>query len=224
MKKHLYLLFLLVIVFCCEKKQVDSGFIIDENIKEEVNSKISKSELGNPFESLFLVYDNLFLADYFEKDSITFSSRSKQKQMLFRSFYYKKNDTITIDGAFGLFGGFGFSLKVLEDKVILYHLLAGDDFPTYSKTKDGKLEFRIEVPCTETKVILSKIPEVKEDEVIYGMVEFKSDVYYKAKYIDSEGESNDREENQVAMKIYFKSKYFDFDKPIDYKNENIIEE
>ncbi|MBC2843586.1 hypothetical protein [Winogradskyella flava] len=176
-----------------------------------VNSKISKSELGSTFDTLFFVYDNVLLLDNYESDSITFSTKNQERRMPFKSFFLKKNDTISIDGAYGLFGGFGFSLKIVNEEPILYHMLSGDDFPIYSRTKDGKLHFRIEVPCTETEIILSKIPDAIENEVIYGMVKFKSDIYYSASSVNGDIEPDNLQENQVGMTIYFKSRYFDFE-------------
>ena len=195
----------------CDTAKTNSDFIIDKTIEEEVNSKISESELGTSFDNLFLVYDNILIADFYESDSISFSTKNSEKKMPFKSFFYKRNDTISIDGAYGLFGGFGFSLKIIDNKPTLYHMLAGDDFPMYAMTEDGDLKFRIEVPCSDAKIILSKIPEAKDKEIIYGVVEFKSDPFYEAISINKDGDSNGRKKNQVAMKIYFKSRYYDFD-------------
>ena len=226
MKKYIHILYIFLAILSCKKPIIDSNFIIDKNIEEEVNSKISESEFGTSFDKLFLMYDNALLVDVYKNDTISFSSKSEDRKMPFKSFFYKRNDTLSIDGAYGLFGGFGFSLKLVNNKSRLYHLAAGDDFPMYAMRKDGELKFRIEVPCTETKIVLSKIPEAKEDEIIYGMVEFKSEKYYEANSINSDGESSEREECQVRMTIYFKSRYFDFEKPLDEPDINfdILEE
>ena len=44
-------------------------------------------------------------------------------------------------------------------------MLASDEFPTYSMTQNGKLELRIEVPCNNTMLTLSKVPNLKEEEI-----------------------------------------------------------
>ena len=141
------------------------------------------------------------------------TTKNREDKMPFRSFFYARDDTISIDGAYGLFGGFGFSIKFIDKKPIIYHLLAGDDFPEYSKTKEGKLEYRIEVPCSNSSLILSRFPELNE-EIIYGFVEFNSEKYYQIMKTYEEGESETEQRNEIRMnmKIYFKSKYIDLGK------------
>ena len=91
-------------------------------------------------------------------------------------------------------------------------MLLGDEFPIYSKTKNGELKFIIEVPCTKTKLILSKQPELKEGEIIYGFVEFESDEYYQSGGSVDGKEIEERKKVRMNMKVYFKSKYIDIEK------------
>jgi len=207
----------LIFALCvCEQLigQIKPDFIIDENIKEEVERNISDSLFGEEIATeLFLLYENKIIVDYYEKDSLVMTTKNRQDKMPFRSFFYVRGDTISIDGVYGLFGGFGFSIKFIDKKPIIYHLLAGDDFPEYSKTKEGKLEYRIEVPCSNSSLILSRIPELNE-EIIYGLVEFNSEKYYQIMetYEEGESETDQRNEIRMNMKIYFKSKYIDLGK------------
>lgn len=188
-------------------------FKIDGNIKNEVEENISESEFGDQLnDDIFLIYDTPIIADYYENDSLVNSTKNDKQLMLFKSFYYSFNDTLTIDGFYGLFGGFGFSIKFIENKPIVYHMLASDEFPTYSMTQNGKLELRIEVPCNNTMLTLSKDPNLKEEEILYGKVEFESEEYYQRGVTINGKEVEERKKINMNMKIYFKSKFLNLEK------------
>ncbi len=184
---------------------------INSTIQKEVASKISESQFGNMSKDL-LIYENLLIAEYFENDSLTMSTKNKDKRLVFKSFFYHHNDTLTIDGAYGMFGGFGFSIKIKNEKAIVYHMLASDEFPTYSTNENDSLKFRIEVPCSNTTLTLSKLPELKDGEIIYGMVEFESGSYYQSAPVVNDEEIEPRKKVRMNMKVYFKSMYLDIKK------------
>ena len=188
-----------------------SDYRIDETIKRQVEGVISEGELGGEMGGI-LAYENLLIADYYLEDSLMVSLRNEENRLPFKSFFYTQGDTLSIDGAYGLFGGFGFSIKFIDNRPIVYHLLAGDEFPVYSMTETGELQLRIEVPCTNTKLTLSKEPELKESEILYGVVEFESKDYYQGLGEIHGMEAKRRDRIRMDMKIYFKSKYLDLNK------------
>lgn len=192
-------------------EQNSSKLKLDKNIKEEVESKIMKSEFGNSMGDKLLIYNNILTTDYYENDSLLSTTNSQIQAMPFKSFFYPQNDTTVIDGAYGLFGGFGFSIKLINKEAIIYHMLAGDDFPVYSLTKEGELKYRIEVPTTKAKLTLSKIPILEEEEIVYGIVEFDSNEYYQSGVILDGEEIEERRKIRMNMKIYFKSKFIDIE-------------
>lgn len=159
-----------------------------------------------------LIYENPLLAEYYEDDSLTISTKNQDKKLIFKSFFYDHNDTLTIEGAYGMFGGFGFSIKINADEATIFHMLASDEFPTYSMNKNDSLKFRIEVPCTNSSLTLSKIPKMKAGEIIYGMVEFESGDYYQSGLMVDNKEIEPREKVRMNMKVYFKSMYLDLNK------------
>jgi hypothetical protein len=184
-----------------------SGFTFDPKIKTQVEKYISKNELSDTKgKSKNLIYNNRVFIDYYENDKLTISSKdSADMNLRFKSFYYWQHDTLVIDGAFGLFTGFGFSIKIHKDKAMLLHMLSSDEIPGYAYNKNDSLTYRLEVPCTGTKIILSEIPDSTKKQMIYGFVEFKSENYYS-----SEGSINDKEilprkKARSNMKIYFRS-------------------
>lgn len=202
-------LFLLCLSTCGKAIQKEApNWVIDEQIAKEVETKISPSNFGNFPGGKLLIYENAVIADYYEDDVLGWSTRDTMAQMTFRSFFYARQDTMVIDGAFGLFGGFGFSIKIVGDQATVYHLLAGDDFPTFAMTQEAPLQLRLEVPCTNTKLILSKKPERKAGDIIYGVVEFESDSYYRSPG-SIDGKEMKRKKSQMNMKVYFKSKFLD---------------
>ena len=64
---------------------------------------------------------------------------------------------------------------------------------------------RLEVPCSDTKIVLSEIPDSTKKQIIYGLVEFKSNDFYSASGAFLEGEEPKRKKTRNNMKIYFKS-------------------
>ena len=151
------------------------------------------------------VYANSVLIVSFVNYSLTFSSFDPKIKQVFKSFYLWKDNTVSIDGAFGLFGGFGFVINIKDNKAILCHMLSSDDFPTYAYTANDELIDRLEVPCTDTKIVLSEVPDKTKNQIIYGYVEFKSGDYYSVSGAFGENEKPKRKKTRVNMKIYFKS-------------------
>jgi len=212
--KNIIILFILSIslVSCGQKVLTDStNYVIDEDVSKIVESRISESEYGI-MPNKIPIYKNSMILDYFENDSLILSINGEENSIVFKSFFYTYNDTLTIDGAFGMFEGFGFSIKIKNNKAIVYHLAASDELPIYSLNENDSLKYRIEVPCTDTKITLSKIPELKESEIVYGIVEFKSEDYYKRGPLLDEQEIEPRKKIRANMKIYFKSMYLDIEK------------
>lgn len=192
------------------KANLKEELIIEPTITTEVEKYIDTSEFSS-LQSRMLIYNNRMLVDLYEDDKfITSAKEEDNKNSIFKSFYYWEGDTLGIDGAFGLFGGAGFSIKIIKDKAILYHLLASDEFPSYAYKEKDSLIFRLEVPCTETKIVLSEIPALDTRQVIYGYVEFKSSDYYASSGSDNGQEILPRKKLRANMRIYFKSGYFEF--------------
>ena len=210
--------FLLTITFYCiliscgqiKSNNAITGLTIDKNIKTEVEKHISKSK---EFDTLnnsnkMQVYDNSVFAQSYENDSLYYNSYNYNStdyiyidKRVFESFYHLEGDTLKIEGAFGIYGGRGFVINIYKNKATLYHLLSSGSYPTYAYKAKDSLTFRLEVPCTETKIVLSEIPDSAKKQIIYGYVEFKSRNYY-ATISDVNLRRNKHRDN---MKIYFKS-------------------
>lgn len=185
------------------------GLTIDPSIKAVAEQYIGKSELGES-QSTWLIYKNRMFVDFFQDDKLVQSTNDKEISQVSKSFYYWRNDTLNIDGAFGLFGGFGFHIKITNGRAALYHMLASDEFPSYSYNENDSLIFRLEVPCIDTKIILSELPDPVKKQIVYGYVEFKSGTYYSSNGSVDGKETRPRDKNRINMKMYFKSGVFDF--------------
>ena len=169
-------LFCLTLTACGQTKNSGTikGLTIDPNIKNEVEKNIESSKELDMFQDKMQVYLNSGFIESFQNDSLIFSSKSQHGKIPFKSFYLWKGDTLAIDGAFGLFGGIGFGIDIYKNNATLYHLLSSDDSPSYAYKENDSLIFRLEVPCTDTKIILSEIPDSTKKQIIYGYIEFKS--------------------------------------------------
>jgi hypothetical protein len=187
---------------------LSGGFVVDPNIKTEVEKNISKSEFGSMQEKL-LIYNNRMFFDLYEDDNLKISTKGKDTKQVFKSFYYWQGDTLGINGAFGLFEGIGFTIKLINGKATLFHMLASDEFPSYAYNEKDNLIFRLEVPCTDTKIILSELPDSTKKQIVYGYVEFKSGEYYQSNGSADGQEILPRKKIRTDMKIYFKSSNLD---------------
>jgi hypothetical protein len=213
MAKYLILLIAFGSTLCScaqsTKENSISGLVIDPNIKSEVEKNISPSEFGAGQE-IVLIYENRMLLEFYENDKLNFSfTEQDNRSTVFKSFYYWKGDTLGIDGAFGLFGGTGFTVKIVKGKASLYHMLASDDFPSYAYNEKDSLTWRLEIPCTDTKIVLSEIPDSTKKQIVYGFVEFKSGDYYASSGFADGQEILPRKKQKANMRIYFKSAYIE---------------
>ena len=207
------IIFLLgILLIACETKNTLSvkGIIIDATIKEEVEKHIEKLKEVDEVKDKMQLYTNAILVESYQNDTLSFSTTATSEKIIFKSFYYWFGDTLCIDGAYGMFGGTGFCVKIVKDKVQLYHLLASDDFPTYAYNEKDSLIYRLEVPCTDTKIILSELPDSTKKQIIYGYVEFKSKDFYSSDGMFDGKEELPRIKSRNNMKIYFKSGYLAF--------------
>lgn len=105
-----------------------------------------------------------------------------------------------IDGAYGMFDGFGFSIKIKDQKATVYALVIGE-VANYALTENGERKQRLEVPCATSELTLSEYPEIKEDGLLYGYIAFESQDFYSGL------EGNKPTKNRLKMKVYFKSNY-----------------
>jgi hypothetical protein len=199
--------FCLTLTACGQTKNSGNikGLIIDPNIKIEVEKHIENSKEFDAFKDKMQVYANPIFVESYQNDSLIFSSNDKKNKQIFKSFYFWKGDTLTIDGAFGLFGGIGFGIDIYKSNATLFHILSSDDFPSYAYNENDSLIFRLEVPCADTKIILSEIPDSTKKQIIYGYVEFKSGTYYASSGSADGHEILPRQKLRNNMKIYFKS-------------------
>ena len=200
-------LFCLTLSACGQTKNSETvkGLTIDPSIKNEVEKHIENSKELDMFKDKMQVYLNSGFIESFQNDSLIFSSVKQEGKAAFKSFYLWKGDTLSIDGAFGLFGGVGFSIDINKNKATLYHMLSSDDFPSYAYNENDSLIFRLEVPCTDTKIVLSEIPDSTKKQIIYGYIEFKSGNYFASSGSADGHEILPRQKLRNNMKLYFKS-------------------
>ena len=187
------------------------GIIIDPTIKDSVEKLITKSEFEFNEQSQISVYNNKVFAEIFENDKLAVSTYDNPPSLVFKSFYYLKTDSLFIDGAFGLFTGMGFTISIANKKATLAHMLTSDETPGYAYNEKSALLFRINVPCIDTKIILSELPDPAKKTTIYGYVEFKSKDYYSSSGSADGKEILPRSKNRANMKIYFKSNFLPLD-------------
>ncbi len=203
MKKYFFLLIISCLTLCSCGKDNDpyTDVVIDPKIRKKVEKNISPME----FDAGEMLYKNTLHMDLYESGKLVVSTKGKAVKNPFKSFYYWKGDTLHIDGAYGLFGGFGFTMKVVEGKAILNHLLASDENPSYAYKEKDSLLYMLGIPCTGSKITLSEFPDKTKNQTIYGCVEFKSGEYFESQGFADGKEILPRQRLRADMKIYFKA-------------------
>src|SRR5688572_20206119 len=92
----------------CGQSRLDSinGFKIDPTIKREAEENFKSAgkydEINNSNVG-FQIFENNLEFEFYENDSLILSTEGKPRGILFKSFYLWEGDTLTIDGAIGLF-------------------------------------------------------------------------------------------------------------------------
>lgn len=205
--KYLTFLFLVTLLSCSKAQNncAIKGLTIDPNIKSEVEKHIIEQPEFEKYSNFMQLYGNGLHVESFENDSLVFVTTDFSKKLPFKSFYLWNKDTLSINGAYGLFGGTGFYIKIADNKAQVFHMLSSDDFPTYAYKKNDSLMMRLEVPCYDTKIILSEMPDATKNQIIYGYVAFKSKNFYSATGVILEDEEPERKKTRNNMKIYFRS-------------------
>ena len=159
-----------------------------------------------------MVYETNLQSEVYLNDNLKSSNMDSPGRYPYKSFYYVSNDTLKIDGGYGLFGSFGTSIHLIDNKAEVYLLLAADDFPQYASTQDGPLQLRLEVPTKESSLVLSNIPEPEEGGVVYGKVSFESEEFYQGVQAAEGEQAEPRKKGRMNMIIYFKSGFVDLEK------------
>ena len=118
MNRNLLVLFASCLVLSACGQRINNseirGLTIDPNIKFEVEKHVASAKELDVFKDNMQVYLNSGIIESYENDSLVFNSTFKENKAPFKSFYVWKDDTLKIDGAFGLFGGTGFDIEIYE--------------------------------------------------------------------------------------------------------------
>ena len=199
-----YLLLAVGLAFqtCGQTTKSGEDFTIDPDIEHEAEKYISP--LGaNELDTLGLIYSNQLKWDLFEEGKLVHSTKDTTASMPFKAFYYWTSDSLHIDGGFGIFTTLGFAVTICDNKATVKHLLSVDEFPIYKLYETDSLQLRIDVPCNNTKLTLTALPNMYESEPVYGLVEFESEDFYE--------EGNDGiKKFRSNMIIYFRAIKVDF--------------
>ena len=184
------------------------GLTINPNIKKEAEENIKDLKDFEELNRGIQIYESKVTLGFYENDILVLSTKDNPKSIISKSFYLWRGDTLIIDGGIGLFVGAGFSIQVVNNKATVYHMLSSDEFPTCAYGEKTDLIYRLEVPCYDTKLILSELPKKGENKIIYGCVEFKSGNYFVGQGTIDGKELEPRRKSRSNMKMYFRSGHF----------------
>jgi hypothetical protein len=182
------------------------GVVIDPAIRNEANKQMSELEEMDSIQNTMSIYANAMWVKTYESDTLAFADTSFSNKQLFKSFYLWRGDTLVLHGVFGLFGGSGFAIHLRKDGATLYHLVNADASNVFGYQPNDTLTDILNVPCVNTKMVLSELPDSNKKQEVYGYVAFESASYYQATMADGK-EQLPRSKQRVAMRVYFKSSF-----------------
>lgn len=205
--KHFILTSIVMILISCSE-QNSSSPIIDASIKEEAKKHFSTTPFSDQVGQLIMLYKNDIEIEYSEDGQIVKTMKlDDPNPTLFKSNLTAKEDTLIIGGLYGLWGGSGFRINLLNEEYQIVHLTNSDEFPSYSNTREGEYQYLLKTPCKNTKLILSKEPSKFETDTIFGYIEFESEKYFASPGSVDGKELGPRKEISLKMKAYFQTKW-----------------
>ena len=204
--KSLFFLSLILTIsnlaFCKKAKSVK--FRIDTSVVSQAESRFAPSSF--PYlNSEVLIYKNRVEGDFYKNDTLSKVSEEMNLMLDFRSYYYVQNDTLVLEGLYGIEFSFGFTMKIYKSKMVSIHYLNSSDItPVYAYTASDTLQNRLEVASSVSEIIFSDYPK-EEGRIIYGYLDLQSEEFYSLD--DQYGVSDVRNKEKVRLKMYFKATY-----------------
>lgn len=185
------------------------GLIIDLKIKGEVEAGIKDLDELKDINLGMEIYETKVSIEFYEDDSLIFSTSDRPKGIISKAFYYWRGDTLTIDGGIGLAVNAGFSIRIVGNTAMVYHMVSSDESPQYAYSETTEIRHRLDVPCFNYKAVLSELPEKGKGQTIYGYIEFQSKNYFSRGRIKDGSEIERRKKLRSNMKMYFRSRLTD---------------
>ncbi len=193
MKKLPFILFFSLLLLSCKSQNSGSigNYTVNPQLKEEV-SKYTFHMNGVPMGNMEI--------RLYEDDKIVFDNFGKENEkaeLLYMIF--RQGDTIEITGFVGFAMAIGFYLDLFGDNYELTYLEKADSEIYKYNESDTKLTYKLSVPCSYTSCILTEKPTFKKEDPIAGMVELKSNDFWRI----ANGKKN---KYRVELKAYFTTK------------------
>ena len=184
-------------LFSCDQSAYHTKFLtIDPSIKNKVDKYLTKyTDTLQPGKDSFF-YSNRYMVEVYFNDTLFGSTYNKSNSDPFKSNYSWSNDTLKINGRFGLFETIGFEIKIYNDTLSV--IATVKDNEGYKNNITDSISPFLQIPTTESKVILSDTPKNVKGQILYGYVEFKTaNVFFQ--------QANEKRRVRQNMKAYFKS-------------------
>lgn len=176
-----------------------NNLLINPSIKEKAIAVIRPSAYSKTNDRI-LTYNNLMQAETFVNDTLI-STVTKNRMDIFKSYYYWNKGTLIIEGGFVLWSNYGFSAKLVKNKVFISQLVRSDEY-RLDNYKAGKDKIRNEIQCKSSKLILEKKPNKSANARIYGYIEFEGGDHFA---IMDNRPLNEKNAFRDNLKIYFKA-------------------
>ncbi len=172
---------------------------IDPSVKQKAIKYIQPSGYGKSIDRT-LTYNNYMQAETYVNDELL-STITKGRMDIFKSYYYWKKDSLIIEGGFTLFSNYGFSARILKKKVKIVQLVRISDY-MLDNFKIGNDKIRTEIKCSNSKLILEKMPNKSLNSEIYGYIEFEGTEHFAIMDTNVVAKKNVLRDN---MKVYFRA-------------------
>lgn len=164
----LIIIFFLNFLISCEKKR-KADFLIDPSISKVVDKKIQPFLQKANSNIIFTIIEN----DIKEINGDV----NGEAALAFTSII---DNEVSIECLNGIEDGFGFSLIITRDTLIIkLKVMSGDSKIQFRTLYNKILQSDILVNCSKTNLILASQPKFKNDEIIEGKLELESEPFYE---------------------------------------------
>jgi hypothetical protein len=159
--------------FCHGKIASDQAtrFLVDTSIKSKALQNVS-------FRSKSQWFDAHLNAEFYSDDTLKERLNDTVK-MHFIGRYWWHRDTLSLTADIGDFFTSGFLADICRGKSMgVLHNVCAHENKDYRFRLTDSPTVCVEVPCAQSELIISGLPDSTSDEPIYGFVSFKSLNYY----------------------------------------------
>ena len=137
----------------------------------------------------------------FQNDSLVFTNFDSTRKFPVLLYADWHEDTLDVLGNVGMFSGFGFAIRLVADKGLVFNQISTDDPAIFKlQLQDSTYRSGLYIPCHSSKLTLTTLPTYAAGELISGFVELSGKDFFEKNKSDAE---DDRYRMEIRSTFQF---------------------